>query len=189
MLHTALRGYDRRAVDQFLARCVRSLGERAGQLPELAAVPASTSGPALDARDVREALFPVVLGGYQMAQVDALLERVAGLLPGDDARPGWCGPALDPVALALVVAPLDLPVTLRGYDRAEVEEFLARCAHSLGDRVRQVPELAGLLCRPRTGPVLRPRDVEMVQFRVRTRGYDIEQVDALLDRVMTELGG
>lgn len=189
MLRTALRGYDRRAVDQFLSRCVRSLGDRAVQLPELAATRPAETGPFLDARDVREALFPVVLGGYQTEQVDALLERVAAVLPGDDARPGWCGPALDPAALELVVAPLDLPVTLRGYDRAEVEEFLARCAHSLGRRVRQVPELAGLLCRPRAGPVLRPRDVEMVQFRVRTRGYDIEQVDALLDRVMSALGG
>lgn len=187
MLRVALRGYDRRAVDAFLQRCAESLAECVSEVPELAGFPPGAGRPALDARDVREAQFPVVVRGYDTAQVDALLARVAAALPGDDARPAWSGLPVDARALGLDPAPLDLPVTLRGYDRAEVEEFLTRCAHTLGERVRRVPRLAGLLCRPRTGAPLRPRDIELAQFHVRARGYDIEQVDALLDDVTAAL--
>lgn len=138
---------------------------------------------------MREAEFPVVLRGYDTAQVDALLRRVAAALPGEDARPVWCGPALDAVRLGVEPAPLGLRVVLRGYDRAEVEQFLAHCAHSLGPRVSQVPRLVGLLCRPRTGAPLRPRDVELAEFHLRARGYDVSEVDALLDEVLAALDG
>lgn len=187
MLRTALRGYDRRAVDAFLQRCTHSLGPRAAAVPGLPAPAAGPALPALDADDVRAARFPVVLLGYATSEVDALLDRVAGALPGDDARPRWSGPPVRAEQVGQQEALLSLHVGLRGYDTAEVDAFLVRCAHSLGPRVREVPELVGLLCRPRDGEPLRGRDVETVQFRVRARGYAIEQVDALLDRVAAVL--
>jgi DivIVA domain-containing protein len=186
VLRTSLRGYDRRAVDAFLARCAATLGARAAEFPELSRY-ARPDGPVppLDAGDVRDARFDVVLRGYDEGQVDALLERVAAALPDERSRPAWEHPPAEPAETT--GTRLALRRTVRGYDTEEVEAFLARCAHSLGASVDRVPELMPLLARPRTGDPLRARDVEVVQFHVRGRGYDIEQVDALLDRIATAL--
>ncbi|HWG94288.1 MAG TPA: DivIVA domain-containing protein [Mycobacteriales bacterium] len=182
-LPTARRGYDRRLVDALLTRLVATLGARAADFPELADVPAR-AGPPLDARDLRAARFPVVHRGYDMAVVDALLRRLSAALPEQAA-------AWDEAPAAAADGPgPQLRRSARGYDVEEVDAFLVRCAHSLGRRVERVPELAPLLARPRTGTPLRARDVETVQFRVRLgpgRGYDIEQVDALLDRIAEAL--
>jgi DivIVA domain-containing protein len=191
-LPPARRGYERRAVDALLARVAATLGDRAEQFPELADVgrPAGLL-PALDAADVRAARFPVVLRGYDMGAVDALLHRLIRALP--DAPPAWDDdPPPVPAAAADEPAPQvpGLRRIARGYDVAEVDAFLVRCAHSLGRRVDRVPELAPLQALPRTGDPLRARDVETVQFHVRLgphRGYDIEQVDALLDRIAEAL--
>jgi DivIVA domain-containing protein len=186
VLRTVRRGYERRAVQELLSRCVLSLGDRAAEFPELAEV-RPPDGPAarVDARDVRDARFPIVLRGYDIAQVDALLERVARALPGEDARPAW--DAVGPAGDAADHPELVLRRAVRGYDVQEVDAFLSRCAHSLGARVDRVPELAGLLDRPRTGSPLRARDVELARFRIKTRGYDMQQVDLLLDRILTAL--
>lgn len=185
MLRTAARGYDRSAVDDVLSRCAASLGERAAAVPELAGVaPADPARPALDAGDVRALRFEVVRGGYDVAQVDALLLRLSVALPQEDARPRWSG------APRVVAAAGDGPrlrVRVRGYDREQVDAFLVRCAHSLADRVDAVPELRPLLARPRAGEPLRARDVEVAQFPVRLRGYALDEVDALLDRVAVAL--
>ena len=182
MLRRAARGYARRAVDQFLARCAASLGERASSVPGL---PEATAGelPRLDAGDVQEVRFPVVVGGYDMADVDALLARVAEMLPAAAERPDW-----PPTGAAPGDAPpLHLRRSAQGYDADAVLEFLTRCAHTLGPRVGEVPELAALLERPRAGRPVRARDVETVQFKVRLGGVSVEQVDALLDRVLAAL--
>ncbi|HWH30692.1 MAG TPA: DivIVA domain-containing protein [Mycobacteriales bacterium] len=183
MLRRAGRGYSRRAVDEFLARCAASLADRAADVPGLPP-PASGDLPRLDAGDVRDVRFPVVVGGYDMAEVDALLTRVAKVLPAVSDRPGWGGDA----PASAVGEPLHLRRSAQGYDAEQVLAFLTRCAHTLGPRVSEVPELAGLLRRPRTGDPVRARDVETVQFRVRLGGVSVEQVDALLDRVAGALG-
>ena len=188
MLRTAARGYERRAVDAVLARCAASLRERAAEFPELAGLPPAPDGsPPLDAADVRDLRFPVVRRGYDTAQVDALLARVAAALPGEDARPDWEDEAPPPPADGPEAALTTVHLSVRGYDRHEVEDFLVRCAHTLGERVSEVPELAPLQARPRTGRPVRARDVETVQFSVRLRGYAVDEVDALLDRVAAAL--
>ena len=170
-------------MDEFLARCAASLGERAASVPGLPE-PAEGEGlPALDAGDVHAARFPVVVGGYDMAEVDALLTRVAEALPAVEQRPGWGGA----VPVPPDAEPLRLRRSAQGYDGEQVLEFLTRCAHTLGPRVTEVPELAGLLDRPRTGAPVRARDVETVLFRVRLGGVSVEQVDQLLDRVAVAL--
>ena len=180
-LPTARRGYRRSAVDALLARAAATLGPRAAEFPELAGHPASP--PPCDPvtrREVEQVLFPVVVRGYDLAAVDALLRRLAPALPADAT---WAGP---PVPAPEHPCPPPR-MTLRGYDVDEVEEFLGRAAHSLGERVHELPELARYLVHPRTGEPLRPREVDQVQFRVRRRGYDIVEVDALLDRVARAL--
>jgi DivIVA domain-containing protein len=182
VVRTARRGYDKRAVDAFLRRCAGTLGPRAAQVPGLTDVDPDAGSPRLDASDVRTARFPVVLRGYDLAEVDALLEQVAAALPGGER-------AWDDVPTGAVpeAEPLVLRNVLRGYDVREVDDFLTRCAHSLGSRLSEVPELADRLARDRTGQPLRARDVEVAQFRLRGRGYDVVQVDELLDRVARAL--
>jgi DivIVA domain-containing protein len=127
-------------------------------------------------REVEQARFPVVVRGYELAAVDDLLRRLRTALPADLTwgEPPQCPPADPWPALRL---------TLRGYDVEEVDAFLARAAHTLGRRVHAVPELGRYVAAPRTDDPLEPREVDGVQFRVRRRGYDIVEVDALLDRV------
>ena len=127
-------------------------------------------------REVEQARFPVVVRGYELAAVDDLLRRLATALP---AGPTWDGPPQPPAADPWP----PLRTTLRGYDTDEVDAFLTRVAHTLGGRVCEVPELARYVAAPRTGEPLEPREVDAVQFQVRRRGYDIVEVDALLDRV------
>jgi DivIVA domain-containing protein len=138
------------------------------------------SAEPVTAADVRAARFPVAVRGYDLADVDALLRRVAASLAAREGeRPQWPAP---PVPPAPGEAP-QLRTARRGYDQPEVDAFLVRCAHSLGAGVAQVPELAPLTRAPRVGPPLRARDVGQVQFRLVRRGYAIDEVDLLLDRV------
>jgi len=162
-------------------RCAYTLGARREEFPELTGYP-PTVGVRLTAADVRRAEFPLALRGYETAQVDALLERVAAALP---AAPAWAAEPV-PVPAGAPSSP-GLRTTLRGYATAEVDAFLVRCAHSLGRRVGQVPELVGLTGRPRSGEPLTPQQVATVQFRVVLRGYALDQVDALLDRTQQAL--
>ena len=74
----------------------------------------------------------------------------------------------------------------RGYDPAQVDAFLDRCAAALALRAADFPELhgrGGLV----TGPRVTPEQVAQAQFRVRMRGYGLDEVDALLDRVEAAL--
>lgn len=148
-------------------------------MPELAARRATGSAQ-VTARDVREARFPVVLGGYDLAEVDAVLRQVSRLLPDPEAEHRrWTADAVAPGAGPA----LSLGTARRGYAREDVDAFLVRCAHSLRERVAEVPELAPLTAAPRTGEPLTTRDVDAVQFRLVRGGYAPDRVDALLDRV------
>ena len=78
--------------------------------------------------------------------------------------------------------------SLRGYSRSEVDAFLDRCAAALGLRAADLPELAGrggLV----TGPRVTPEEVAEVQFGMAWRGYALDDVDALLERVQQALRG
>jgi DivIVA domain-containing protein len=181
-----LKGYDRRKVDAFLVRCAKTLSGHGVDLPELAGYrrPGQPGEP-VTPTVVREVRFPVVLRGYDLAEVDALLRTIAAALPAglEPARPAWQGPPVPPV---LGPGPA-VSSNLRGYLRSEVDAFLVRCAHSLGDRVGEVPELAALTGRPRTGEPLTAGDVEQATFHLAWRGYRVDAVDALLDRVQAAL--
>jgi len=67
--------------------------------------------------------FTVVLRGYDVATVDAMLERVRRAIASTDAavRASVRGELNHPA----------LPVRLRGYDRAEVDEYLRRAIDRL----------------------------------------------------------
>jgi DivIVA domain-containing protein len=177
-LPTVRRGYRRADVDALLLRAAATLGPCAARFPELAGLHAGAA-PAdpVTRREVERARFPVVVRGYELAAVDDLLRRLRAALPEDAT---WCEPPQEPPADPWPA----IRLTLRGYDTEEVDAFLARAAHTLGRRVRGVPELGRYVAVPRADDPLEPREIERVQFRVRRRGYDIVEVDALLDRVV-----
>ena len=180
-----LKGYHRRDVDVFLVRCSTSLDAHGVHLPELASYrrPGAPVAP-VTAREVRAVRFPVVLRGYDLAEVDALLRRITAALPDlEPPRPSWQAAPVPPL---LGPGPA-LPGGLRGYLRADVDAFLVRCAHSLGARVGEVPELASLTGQPRTGHPLTAQDVADIAFPLVWRGYQVDAVAVLLDRVEAAL--
>ncbi|MBA9007092.1 DivIVA domain-containing protein [Thermomonospora cellulosilytica] len=124
--------------------------------------------------------FPVVLRGYDCAQVDALTERIERAL-----RTGsW------------EITPEDVmrsrfAVVLRGYDQRAVDEFLYESIAELRARMappppRRPPE------RPRVEPARVIGWIEGTRFSSRSgehAGYDARDVDAFLDRVIAGLRG
>ncbi|SEG86955.1 DivIVA domain-containing protein [Thermomonospora echinospora] len=122
------------------------------------------------------ARFPVVLRGYDCAQVDALtariedaLQRGAGFLTAED------------------VLRSRFAVVLRGYDQQAVDEYLYECIRRLREGARPVRPQR----RPRV-PAGRLIDwihgIEFSGAGMRT-GYDARDVDAFLDRVVAGLRG
>jgi DivIVA domain-containing protein len=74
---------------------------------------------------------------------------------------------------------------LRGYRPADVDAFRDRCAAALGLHAADIPELRGR-GGPASGTGLAPQDVADVRFPI-ARGYALDEVDALLDRVEAAL--
>jgi DivIVA domain-containing protein len=124
--------------------------------------------------------FPVVLRGYDCAQVDALAARIedalhhgAGFLTAED------------------VLRSRFAVVLRGYDQQVVDEYLYECIRRLPARVRAP--------RPRPAPPRQPRGasgqlidwIESVRFSSAGAhsGYDSRDVDAFLGRIVAGLRG
>jgi DivIVA domain-containing protein len=84
--------------------------------------------------------------------------------------------------------PQPFRTAFRGYDPEQVDALLARCARTLGERARELPAVAWASHLPvsDTRPVT-ALEVEQVQFRVRFRGYQLQEVDDLLDQVAARL--
>ena len=77
-----------------------------------------------------------------------------------------------------------MKVALRGYERAEVDAFLDRCAASLGAAASSFPELSGIRA---AGASVTVEDIELVVFTRVFRGYACPEVDGLLDRIAVML--
>ncbi|MEV5828320.1 DivIVA domain-containing protein [Spirillospora sp. NPDC052242] len=118
---------------------------------------------------------PIVLRGYDRAQVDALLEEIGGALNG--------GPPLT----ADDVRARRFDIVMRGYDPRTVDELVCECIREL-QAAGPIGERAG---RPRVHPGWLISWIENARFpAVRMRvGYDVRDVDAFLERVIAGLRG
>lgn len=144
------KGYDPAQVDAFLIRIADALSGRSALHPD----------------EVRRVVFHEVPGGYDQRSVDDFLTRMewqlrAGLVPPTGLRTG-----ADLLAVKI-------PRSANGYDRGEVDAFLARAAATLDGRGRMTAT-----------------EVRHTRFSTTSglrRGYQTRAVDALLDELEQEL--
>ncbi|MGC5223314.1 DivIVA domain-containing protein [Micromonospora sp. DT81.3] len=164
------RGYDRRAVDEFLARA-RASFEKTGSEGEL-----------IDAAAVRQVAFPLVRGGYSIAAVDGALGRVEDAFAAVERE------------REVTTAGAETWVE-RARDHAqEILEHLARPRGrrfartswlTFGYRIDEVDLISDKLARYfESGDPVTVDQVRAVAFRMQRAGYREEQVDALLDAVV-----
>lgn len=163
------KGYDKRAVEVFLARA-RAAFESPGSDPQITSI------------TVRDAAFPLVKRGYAVAAVDAALGRIEDAFANREREEG--------IAREGVTGWLDGA-------RATAQEVLNRLARPDGQRFARARGMrygyhideVDLVSRKLVGFFERgePVTVDQVRqaaFRMQRRGYREEQVDAVLDAVV-----
>ena len=161
------KGYEKRAVDAFLARA-RSAFEDGGE--------------PLTAMEVRQVSFPLVRHGYAISSVDAALGRIedafaarerADVLAQRGAR-AWVGQTRE--TAQAILDRLARPKRRR-FDRVNALRY--------GYRIDEVDLVADKVARYlETGDAVTVEQVRGVAFRMQRGGYREAQVDAVLDAVV-----
>lgn len=164
-------GYDIEQVEDFLEDARRAYATDA------------RAATAIDSGAIRRTSFTMQKGGYSPAHVDAALERLEEAFARREHERGivehgeeeWYAKVRERASAAL--ATLRQPDgerfrrvsrISRGYRLQEVDRFSARLAEYLQD-----------------GPEVTAREVRTVQFDAQFGGYDEDEVDALLDTVVS----
>lgn len=166
-----VRGYEKRAVDAFLAQA-RSAFET--DAPE--------ASPRLSAAHVRSAAFPLVRHGYAIPAVDAALSRIEDAFAAQERERAlettgpreWVGRTRETAQVVL-----DRLARPRGrrFERASVLRY--------GYRIDEVDLVTDKLARYlETGESVTVEQVRSVAFRMQRGGYREVQVDAVLDAVV-----
>ena len=164
-------GYDIEQVEDFLEDARRAYATDA------------RAATAIDSSAIRRTSFTMQQGGYSPAHVDAALERLEeafarreherGILEHGEAQ--WYAKVRERAQAAL--ERLRQPDgerfrrvsrISRGYRMSEVDRFAGRIADYLED-----------------GPEMTAREVRTAQFDAQFGGYDEDEVDALLDTVVS----
>ncbi|RGE21535.1 DivIVA domain-containing protein [Leucobacter sp. wl10] len=167
----AQRGYHPEQVDDFLA-LARTAYEGAG----------AASAP-MTAEDVRRAAFGVKRGGYATRYVDAALDRLEEVFFERERRARLRAEGED----AWWEETRQLLSEVRGrIQRQKGKRFRRRGIFATGYRRSQVDafldRISEMFERRELG--LKPAEVRDVVFHSEWRGYDEDQVDALLDSVV-----
>jgi DivIVA domain-containing protein len=164
-------GYDIEQVEDFLEDARRAYATDA------------RAATAIDSSAIRRMSFTMQKGGYSPAHVDAALERLEeafarreherGILEHGEEQ--WYAKVRERAREALdALRKPDgerfrrVSRISRGYRLAEVDRFAARIADYLQD-----------------GPEITAREVRTAQFESQFGGYDEDEVDALLDTVVS----
>lgn len=162
------RGYDKPAVDDFLARA-RAAFE-------------ADDDSVLTAVAVRQAAFPLVRRGYAIAPVDAALARVEDAFAARERER-----AVLRAGTAAYVSEVrsDAQLVLDRLTRPKRRRFDRVGRLRYGYRVDEVDlvadKIAGYLA---SGGAVGVEQVRAVAFRMQRRGYRESQVDAVLDAVV-----
>ena len=165
------QGYDIEQVEDFLEDARRAYATDA------------RAATAIDSSAIRRMSFTMQKGGYSPAHVDAALERLEeafarreherGILEHGEEQ--WYAKVRERAREALDTLRRPdgerfrrVSRISRGYRLAEVDRFAARIADYLQD-----------------GPEISAREVRTAQFEAQFGGYDEDEVDALLDTVVS----
>ncbi|GEK78746.1 DivIVA domain-containing protein [Agrococcus baldri] len=165
------QGYDIEQVEDFLEDARRAYATDA------------RAATAIDSSAIRRTSFTMQKGGYSPAHVDAALERLEeafarreherGILEHGEEQ--WYAKVRERARAALETLRRPdgerfrrVSRISRGYRMAEVDRFAARMAEYLQD-----------------GPEMTAREVRTAQFDAQFGGYDEDEVDALLDTVVS----
>ena len=158
------RGYHPAAVDAFLAAAKDSF-ER--------------DDDALSAEDVRVASFPMVRGGYAVAEVDAALGRIEDAFA---ARIRDRAVRTEGATAWVEQARGEAQVILDHLARPKLHKFARVGWLTYGYRAEEVDHVARRIVRYlRDGDELSVEQLRSAAFRMQRGGYREEQVDALLD--------
>ncbi|MCH1882776.1 DivIVA domain-containing protein [Agrococcus sp. ARC_14] len=164
-------GYDIEQVEDFLEDARRAYATDA------------RAATAIDSSTIRRTSFTMQKGGYSPAHVDAALERLEEAFARREHERGIVEHGEEPWYAKVRARAKDALEQLRlpdgerfrrvsrisrGYRLAEVDRFAARIAEYLQD-----------------GPDMTAREVRTVQFDAQFGGYDEDEVDALLDTVVS----
>jgi DivIVA domain-containing protein len=157
-------GYHRSAVDNFLASARREF---------------ESGGDQLEAADVRTASFPLVKGGYVVADVDAALGRVEDAFAAREreriVRTRGAGVWVEQ-------ARQDAQTILDHLARPPRHRFARTGLLTFGYRLDEVDHVSDRIVRYlRDGEALSAEQLRSAAFRMQRGGYREEQVDALLD--------
>lgn len=161
------KGYDKAAVDDFLARARTAF---------------EVGGERLTALDVRQVAFPLVRHGYSIASVDAALGRIEDAFAAREREAAvsetgvqqWVGHTRE--TAQTVLERISRP-RRRRFDRVSSLRY--------GYRIDEVDLVADKLSRYlETGDSVTVEQVRSVAFRMQRGGYREAQVDAVLDAVV-----
>lgn len=159
-----VRGYHRAAVDTFLASARRAF---------------EAGGDELSADDVRTASFPLVKGGYVVADVDAALGRVEDAF---SARERERVVRAQGAGVWVEQARSDAQTILDHLARPRRHRFARTGVLTFGYRIDEVDHVSTRIVRYlRDGDALTVEQLRSAAFRMQRGGYREEQVDALLD--------
>lgn len=159
-----VRGYHRAAVDTFLASARRAF---------------EAGGDELSADDVRTASFPLVKGGYVVADVDAALGRVEDAFA---ARERERVVRAQGAGVWVEQARSDAQTILDHLARPRRHRFTRTGVLTFGYRIDEVDHVSTRIVRYlRDGDALTVEQLRSAAFRMQRGGYREEQVDALLD--------
>ncbi|KRA25842.1 MFS transporter permease [Microbacterium sp. Root61] len=163
------KGYEKRAVDAFLAHA-RTAFETA------------QDAPAIGAAEIRHAAFPLVRHGYVIASVDAALSRIEDAFAARErAQAVSAAGATEWVEQTRESA----QVILDRLARPHGKRFQRVSVLRYGYRIDEVDLVSDKVARYlETGDAVTVEQVRGVAFRMQRGGYREVQVDAVLDAVV-----
>lgn len=164
-------GYDIEQVEDFLEDARRAYASN------------STTPTAIDSSHIRQMSFALHKGGYSPAHVDAALERLEEAFARRERDRGIAEVGERAWYEDIRVQAEETLARLR---RPDGERFAKVGSLTKGYRVKEVDGFAKRIADYlEDGPELSPRDVRTAQFAPQRGGYDEEQVDRVLDSVVS----
>lgn len=164
-------GYDIEQVEDFLEDARRAYAST------------STTPTAIDSSHIRQMSFSLHKGGYSPAHVDAALERLEEAFAKRERERGIAA-----VGESTWYEDIrqQAEETLARLRRSDGERFSTVGSLTKGYRIKEVDAFAARVADYlEDGPEITPRDVRTAQFSAQRGGYDEEQVDRVLDSVVT----